>query len=495
MTAARIVLAVGCGLALAARAAAADPAPDPAPARAAAREPGPALDPALGPALDSAPARAADAALADRIRDLERVVEVLERKATAQRLSWSADYRLTVGRYTYQGPDPAERGARIERRTDELWTHRVRLALRAEPTPALRLRARLVAFKRFNDSAEPIASDGGQSRLPRDATARFDRFWLDWFFAPGLSASLGRTSTTDGSPAELRENLDKPAATLSLGLVDAETDVAALTWELPPVVLRAFYLSWQFARPDDPYAQLPFLPRGAPMRVFGASAQLRPRGGGLLAELSGLWIPSGRGVPPLGVPGPDGRLTQPVELPSLGQVATATGLVMWRDVVPGVLDAFAMASVSYARPNGRVLSYPIGPDGAAVPVFTLTSADATTHTGALAYAGLRVTAPVGGAHAPKLGFEATYASRYLIAFVTPSTDLISRLGVRGRTYDAYAIVPLSSALFVRASWTRLEQAYAAPLGGVIEPVPALGGTAAPIAARTDAIQLTLHAAL
>ena len=438
--------------------------------------------------------------LTSRVSELEDIVGELERKTALQRLGWSADYRITLSSFHYEGESPD--GARnpdgtpkqVELSNQEQWTHRARLSLQADPAGNIRFRARLTVFKRFGDSAFVPVLESSAGRVPRDATARFDRFWIDWFLSSRWSLSLGRISTTDGSPSELRENLDRPASTLSLGLIDREYDAVAATYQVGNLLLRGFYLSWQFQRPDDVYSSLPFLARSEkPMRTYGAAMQYRSTTPAIPNfDITAFISPRFRALPPLDLP-IGGRLVAPSYVPStLGTVMGATALLLWRDMVKG-LDAFLAGSMSYVDPSGEALEYPIGPDGASIPVLTLTSADSDDHLGLQIYTGFRLTMPFGGKRAPKTGFEFTFGNRNIPTFATPTSDLVTRLGLRGRTYDLYYIQPIYENLFVRVSATILDYDYVPAIGGALGYTPALGGTHQESDRMLRAFNLALHA--
>lgn len=438
--------------------------------------------------------------LTDRVTELEDIVSELERKAALQRLSWSADYRITLSSFRYEGeaPDgsrnPDGTPRQVTLKNQEQWTHRARLSLQADPTGSLRFRARLTVFKRFGDTAVVPVLESSSGRLPRDTTARFDRFWIDWFLSPRWSLSLGRISSTDGSPSELRENLDRPASTLSLGLIDREYDAIAGTYQVGRLLLRGFYLSWQFQRADDAYGGLPFLARdSAPMRVYGAALQYRSETAAIPNfDITAFVSPKFRALPPLELP-VGGRLVAPSSVPdSLGKVMGATALLLWRDMVKG-LDAFVAGSISYVSPSGDAIEYPIGPDGASIPVLTLLSADRDDHVGVQVYTGFRLTMPFGGKRAPRTGFELTYGNRNIPTFATPTSDLVTRLGQRGRTYDLYYIQPIYPNLFARLSGTVIDYDYVPAVGGALGFTPALGGTAQPSDRLLVGVNLALHA--
>ncbi len=439
--------------------------------------------------------------LTNRVQELEDIVGELERKSALQRLGWSADYRVTLSSFRYTGDaldgsrNPDGSKVQVKLRNYEQWTHRARLSIQADPTPHLRFRARLVAYKRFGDTANFPVSESQTGRVPRDNAARFDRFWFDWFVTDRLSLSFGRLSTTDGSPAELRENLDRPASTVSIGLVDSEYDSVATTYQVDSLLLRAFYLAWQFHRAEDSYGELPFI--GAlenPLRILGfglkvsSERRLVPT-----IDVSSYLTPAFRAVSPVLLPLPDGSLLPATKVPdSLGSLAGATALLLWRDLARG-LDLFVSGSLSYAKPSDDAVEFPIGPAGESVPVLTLVSADSDQHLGYHLYTGFRFTLPRGGEHAPRIGAEFTYGSRYLVTFSTPTTDLVTRQGVRGKTYDAYLIQPIYASLFARLSYTLIDQDYAPPLEGALGQAAAFGGTAPATDTRYGGVNLALHA--
>jgi Protein of unknown function (DUF3373) len=196
--------------------------------------------------------------------------------------------------------------------------------------------------------------------------------------------------------------------------------------------------------------------------------------------------------PPYGLPSAGGVL--PSKLPSpLGSMAGISALVLSRDLFPGI-DAFVSVGVTELDPSDEAVEFPIGPGGASVPVLVLSSTGADTHYGYQFYGGgVRATSPWGGKRAPKAGFEVTYGSRYQVNFSTPTSDLVSRFGVRGWTYDVYAIQPIYPSLFARLSWTLVDHDYAPPVGGVAGPVMALGGTAPETKRKIVGVNLALNA--
>ena len=74
-----------------------------------------------------------------------------------------------------------------------------------------------------------------------------------------------------------------------------------------------------------------------------------------------------------------------------------------------------------------------------------------------------------------------------------STDLLTRLGVRGRTYDLYAIQPIYPQLFARLSWTMIDHDHAPPIAGALGLIAPLGGTSPAIKRTIHGVNLMLNA--
>lgn len=468
------------------------------------------------PALPSAEV----SGLRARIRDLEDRADTVERQAGLQRIEWSGDYRTTLSSFWYHGasPDgnPYAPPVVIDDRNQEQWLHRVRLMLKATPSARFRFRGRMAVFKRFGtNTATPSPQDFSESRIPRDTGIRMDRFWLDWFIAPKLALSIGRISYSDGSPAELRENLAQPDATWGLTMVDGEYETVDLTYQpSSKVLVRGFYASWAFPRTDDVFSSNLFLNSKVDnLRIIGGNADFTVPAARMFAQLGAYYVPKFRpfSIPlpnPMPPPNPsnappplDGSLVFPSSLPdSLGRYGNVSLLVMFRDLRG--IDLFVGGALGFLRPNGESIGYPLAPDGSTVPVLQLAGADpGADRTTKFLHTGGRWTAPVGGIHAPKLGFEFNYGSRYMISFAQPTDTLTNKLANRGSAYEAYYIQPIDERSFVRMSWLYIDTEYTGGFFGAPDPDPASGqpphgGTAPPVnptGQTLHALSVTLHA--
>lgn len=500
--------------------------------------------------------------LRERIKDLEARVDEVEKQSALQRVQWSGDYRTTLASYWYHGasPDsnPYARPTIVDLRNQEQWLHRVRLGLKAEPTGSLRFRGRVSVFKRFGtNTTTPSPQDFSQGRVPSDTALRMDRFWLDWFITPKIALSFGRISYTDGSPAELRENLDKPDATWGETMVDGEYETVDLTIQLArELLVRGFYASWAFPRNDDLFSQDLFLSDGTKnLRIIGGNADITVPQANVFAQLGAYFVPQFRpfAIPlpspayymnpaanPSNAPPPlDGSLVFPSSMPqSLGSYANLSLFVMTRDLYG--IDLFAGGALGFLNPNGQAISYrgfaydnmgqPIFDatgQPAEVPLLTLAGADqgefvydaqgkptwkagAPSHVTQFVYLGGRYTLPVGGVHAPKLGVEYNYASRYAISFAQPTDLLTNKLAVRGSAWEVYYLQAINERAFLRLDMQYIAADYTSGMPGniagatgffgipdnMMAPMAAHGGTSPPVdpsGQHLTALSMTMNA--
>jgi len=518
----------------------------------------PAADPLPAvPAPEPAPTvNPDDDMLRERVRELEGRLDEVEKRSALQRLELSGDYRTSLARYWYHGASPDSnpylRPTIVDLQNEEQWLHRVRLMIKAAPSKNFRFRGRLAVFKRFGtNTTTPSPVDFSQGRVPSDTTLRMDRFWLDWFITPKVALSFGRISYSDGSPAELRENLEKPDATWGLTMVDGEYETFDITAQLAPEILvRGFYASWAFPRNDDLFSSSLFLHGNTEnLRIIGGNADISLANPKLFAQLGAYFVPKFRpfAIPlpnpayyanpaanPENAPPPlDGSLVFPSSLPdSLGSYGNLSMFLMARDLAG--LDLFAGGALGFLRPNGDSIKYrgfmydpatgqPIlDANGlpAEAPMLSLVGADQglwvfdamgnptwsaepANHLTTFLYVGGRYTLPVGGAYAPKLGVEYNRGSRYSISFAQSTDLLTNKLATRGDAWEAYVIQPVGERAFLRFDWQFINAKFTSGMPGNIAgatgffgtpdnpmaPMQAHGGTSPPV----DASGQRLHA--
>ena len=505
-------------------------------------EPAPAEPPAA-PAAQPAPT---PDDLRDRIKELEDRVDEVEKQSALQRLEWSGDYRTTLGSYWYHGasPDsnPYARPTIVDLRNQEQWLHRVRLSVKAEPSSSFRFRGRFSVFKRFGtNTTTPSPQDFSQGRVPSDTSLRMDRFWLDWFITPDVALSFGRISYSDGSPAELRENLDKPDATWGLTMVDGEYETVDLTARIvPQLLVRGFYASWTFPRNDDLFSSSLFLDDGTKnLRILGGNADLTLPEAHLFAQLGAYYVPQFRpfAIPlpspayymnpaanPSNAPPPlDGSLVFPSSLPdSLGSYGNLSLFAMVRDVAG--FDLFVGGALGFLDPNNKAIRIAASrstrwgsrsstrracrrkPRCSRWPARIRASSCTTRRETRRGSPGPRATSPssstsaVGGPCRPEAftrrrsGSSTTTPRGTRFSFAQSTDLLTNKLAVRGSAWEAYLIQPITERAFLRFDWQYIDAQYTSGMPGNIAgatgffgipdspmaPMSAHGGTSPPV---------------
>jgi len=450
----------------------------------------------------------ADESVGARLDEIEERLDVVEKKSILDRINWGAEYRTVLNVFRYNGPtsnaydltDPTNPLSRrfITRTTKEVWSHRLRLRLKAEPIPSLRFTARMVMYRHFGDGdAPPFIQDSMSSRVPRDSGGRFDQVWVDWFLLGGVALSAGRIAYTEGNPNELRENSTTRRATWGLHMVDGEYETVNLTVDTGRLVreshARLFYASWFFDNDDDAFGGFPFLSSGTEnLRIIGGNVELAiPKLGRNFVQIGYYAVPRFR---PFTVPIPDpafdptkdythapsflnGSLLFPSKLPdSLGSYQNVSMLVEFYDMFGAGIDMFASGALGFLSPNGKGIEYELqmGPNlRQSIPFLFLASQGDDGLTGFF-YAGARYTLPV--RLRPKLGFEFNWGSRYMISFATQTDQLLTKLATRGKAYEAYAILPVNPHIFLRLTYLFIDNDYQT---GFFGPNPAMTGNTAP----------------
>ena len=434
------------------------------------------------------------ASLSDRLSDVEERLDQVEKKTILDRIYLSGDYRTIYNGYIYDD------GSGEEQVTEELWSHRLRISLKAEPVRSVRITARLAMFKHFGDNDSPaFVPDFERSRLPRDSIARFDQAWVDWFITDWLAVSAGRVAYSGGPPADLRNNNPTRQATWGTPAVDGEYDALNVTLRLyPNTYIRAFYASYFFDNPDD---SLPFLDDGTDsLRVLGGNVEFSlPSLGRNLFQFTYVIIPRWTLFPSAiddpnydpeadfrNAPGAlSSRNIFPSQTPdSLGTWQSLVGLIVLYDLLGSGLDIFVSGALGFIDSSNEGVEYEValrpGEPRQSTPLlfFAGTEEDGQVMTTFL-YAGFRYTLPLEAINNPKVGFEFNMGSQYLISLQQATDRLVSKLETRGYAMESYAIFPINDSLFLRAGYLFIQRDHGFTFAGPNPAIPSLGGSTAP----------------
>lgn len=198
-----------------------------------------------------------------RINEIEERLDTIEKKTLVDRINFSMDVRMTLNNYIYRdkSSDSTKKLGllRDDGETFGLWNMRGRLKMRALLGDNFMLTAWLSMYKQFIESApgrydlEDISPGYDQSRgyYPSNSMIYMERLYLDWFVTKWLSFSLGRVSSVDGVPADLKYDT-VPLGTFPMPLTSAPEDLIFFTLNLKELInlnnsyLRLWYVPIQF---------------------------------------------------------------------------------------------------------------------------------------------------------------------------------------------------------------------------------------------------------
>lgn len=451
--------------------------------------------------------------LNERLADIEERLDQVEKRTILDRISLTGDYRTIYNSYIY---DDGRGNSDV---TEELWSHRLRINFKAEPLESVRVTARLAMYKHFGDNDSPaFVPDFERSRLPRDSIARFDQAWIDWFVTDWMAISAGRIAYAEGPPADLQNNNPVRQATWGTPIVDGEYDSVNVTFKIPEaeVYLRLYYASYFYDNPDD---DLPFLDDGTDsLRVFGGNVEFSiPALGRNLFQFGYIFIPKWT-LYPTAFPDPaydpeadfrnaPGALSSenifPSKTPeSFGSWQTLAGLIILYDMFDSGLDFFISGSVGFINPSREGVEYeipsPSNPDGPreSTPLlfFAGSERDGQVVT-SFFYTGFRYALPIEALNEPKIGFEFNMGSRYLISLQQATDRLVSKLETRGYAMEAYLLLPVTNALFLRGGYLFIQRDYAFTFAGLNPALDPSGSTAPPVDEQLHNFSVTLGANL
>ncbi len=365
------------------------------------------------------------------------------------------------------------------RENDTIWTNRMRLNFKVNPTENTNVKVRLAYYKVWGMTDDYVAPGLFPSMTnnfttgvrPSDNRLYVDRAYFNWVNVGGypIWISFGRRPTTHGSPQHLREGLDRKEASPSGINIDVPFDGATIgfqyRWPWPGRIRFCYGRGFEsgFKMPidrakddvdfygfvwdvlDDPdrnmmlivqafkaegvmdfpngemYMYNPFFGQWMPI-YMNTQANL-----GDIYEIGATWIHK-VDIPYLGLEGVDyfisvgASITDPDEVGSLSMpVIDNNGTATASD------DTWLTATMYYTLLGG------LAGDPSQV--------DTDTHFGWAVYVGARIPLPwVPGA---KLGLEYNYGSKWWMPFMVATDDVyINKLATRGHVAEIYWIQDL-----------------------------------------------------
>jgi len=382
----------------------------------------------------------------EKIKEVEKKAD---KAAELSRFTLSGDYRFRLdsvrakfpAQYTYyyhaMGFGSAEP---FTAKNDSIMTHRFRLNISAQATDNIGFMGRLAMFKvagsqtsaSLSSGTDPMFGifahngmlfDGNTGHLATDNVLRVERAFVNWTNVGGLPVafSVGRRPSTGGPPTHLRQNIERDAVPLGLG-IDYAVDGMALGYFHEKPVPGNFKLC--YGRGFESGFKGVSSSKVDDVDIFGFNWELDDSSRNIFFQLQGL-----KAFDLMDVPEIQYYVNQLRYAPTnVGDLYHLTALLMHK--VKNI-DWFISSGLSNTDPENQ---------SAAGFGSLLTDPGTSTFdskTGYALYAGLRI--PIVKLRS-KVGLEYNYGSKNWVNFTPASDDLItSKLATRGSVYEAYWI--------------------------------------------------------
>ncbi|QJA05451.1 DUF3373 family protein [Thermosulfurimonas marina] len=352
------------------------------------------------------------------------------------------------------------------RENDTVWTNRMRINFKVNPTENTNVKVRLAYYKIWgmsDDYVSPEIFPGMSNNFsfgvrPSDSRLYVDRAYFNWVNVGGypIWISFGRRPTTHGSPQHLREGLDKKEASPSGINIDVPFDGATIgfqyRWPWPGRIRFCYGRGFEsgFKMPidrakddvdfygfvwdviDDPDRNMMLI-----VQAFKAEGVMDfPEGTWFMSKLGPTYVTTRNNLGDIYELG--ATWIHKVDIPYLG----LEGVDYFLSVGASITDPDAIGSMPIAYYNGTGFSF-------AKMYYTLlggfanavNAVNTDTHTGWAVYVGARIPLPwVPGA---KLGLEYNYGSKWWMPFMVATDDVyINKLTTRGHVAEVYWIQDL-----------------------------------------------------
>lgn len=334
-------------------------------------------------------------------------------------------------------------------KNETLYTNRLGLDLHAKATQDVMVNVRLLMYKTFGSSSDNAVTgnyfsdrvgvfDGTLGHIPSSDFLNVDRAYATWSNIADQPVwfSVGRRPATNGIPANLRLNNERPGVggTPAL-LVDYAFDGMTVGWAPDIEALPGAYAKICYGRGFEAGYENPAGNTLHDTDMLGVA--VIP----IDTDPFRLHLQWNRGYNIFDFPEMYGS--------TFGDTAPAVQLgdIDWfgagvlstlKKVGPGTLNTFAEFGLSVTHPNENV-SGAAGFQGMMTGTFMNPEAP-SEKTGWAGYAGARYDLPSG----TKLGFEYNHGSKNWITFAPAADDMwTAKVGTRGNVYEGYIIQELN----------------------------------------------------
>lgn len=382
----------------------------------------------------------------EKIREVEKKAD---KASDISRFTIYGDYRFRVdsvrakfpAQYTYYYPAMGfGSDESFTAKNDSIMTHRFRLNISAQATENIGFVGRLAMYKvagsqtstSLSSGTDPMFGifphngmlfDGNTGHLATDNVLRVDRAYVNWMNIGGMpiAFSVGRRPSTGGAPTYLRQNTERDAPPLGLG-IDYAFDGAVVAYfhnkpmqgNLKICYGRGFESGFKGVsntKVDD-------------VDFFGFNWEAQESSKNIFVILQGFKAFDLTDMPEIESFVNQKRFSST----NVGDLYHLTGLLMHK--IKNI-DWFVSSGLSKTDPQAQ------SAEGFGSLLTDPGDSDLDPKTGYAVYAGLRV--PVSQLRS-KFGLEYNYGSKNWVTLTPASDDLISsKLATRGSVYEAYWI--------------------------------------------------------
>lgn len=405
-----------------------------------------------------------------RLDYLEELLDEVERATLVDRISLSADVRVTMNNYLYRELSPDENinygFIRENGETIGAWNIRGRIKMSSMLGDSFKLTAWLSMYKQFLESSPDRYNsvsitpyyDASRGQYPSDSRVYMERLYVDWFITEWLAFSAGRSSTVGGPPSEIRYDSVR-LGTFAESIISSPLDGVYFAFDLDTIfgmknsIFRLYYVPRLFMHDVDIPNNL-FVSSKNPLQfVYGGQLDMEIpglRNSNFMLQIAHL--PELKGSnPDIDIDG-DGQPDEFFVSYSMGNVIMLNTNFTAPRIFSLPLDVYAAFNYIVVKTPLRNEKNPdkgfIGisdEDGNKTPLFSLlgNNLSGSLLHGFMGYGGVRYNFPFTVNHiSPKLGVDFNYGSPNHYSFHSPDTTGLNRFAVRGVHGEVYGIIPV-----------------------------------------------------
>ncbi|WP_456371295.1 DUF3373 family protein [Thermodesulfatator atlanticus] len=352
---------------------------------------------------------------------------------------------------------------------DTIWTNRMRLNFKVNPTENVNVKVRLAYYKIWGMSDDYVSPELFPSMSnnftfgvrPSDSRLYVDRAYFNWTNIADLPIwiSFGRRPTTHGAPSHLREGLDKREASPAGINIDVPFDGATIgyqyTWPWPGRIRFCYGRGFEsgFKMPidrakddidfygfvwdvlDDKDRNMMLI-----LQLFKAEGVMDfPEGTWVMSKLGPMHVTTNHNLGDIYEIG--ATWLHKVDIPYLGldgaDYFVSLGLSITDPDKLGAMPVYVYDSNAQSGQEMNMYYTLLGGFSLADP----SAVDTSTHTGWAVYLGARI--PVPQVPGGKLGLEYNYGSKWWMPFMVATDDVyFNKLATRGHVGEIYWIQDL-----------------------------------------------------